>query len=102
VGVAMRMALASLWLLATPALAHEAGERARGTVESITADRIVLEAADGHELAYAITPETRFLRGDARIERAEVRVGERAVVQGKKGKDGMEATRVTVGAARQR
>ena len=68
--------------LATPALAHEAGGHNRGTVERITATELALMTSDGHPVVYKVSPETRFERGGAAIKPSDVKVGERAVVEG--------------------
>ena len=57
-------------LSATAALAHEkGGDRAMGVVESVTADRIVITATDGHAVAFKVSPETRFFVGRRRSGR---------------------------------
>lgn len=79
---------------AGPALAHEKGDRAMGTVESITPDQIVIKASDGHAVSFAVVPETRFSVGDKTAEAQDVRVGERAVVIGKHAGEKRIAVRV--------
>jgi hypothetical protein len=86
-------------LAAAPAAAHERADRAMGVVESVTPERIVVKAKDGHALSFTITPETRFLRGKKPSGAEDVRVGERAVVHGKKAGQGVEAVEVKLGAA---
>lgn len=81
-------------LAAAPALAHESAERAMGVVESVTPDRIVIKAEDGHAVPFAVTAETRFFRGDKPARPEDVQVGQRAVVHGKKAGDGVQAVRV--------
>ena len=85
-------------LVASSALAHESGGRATGTIEGVTADRIVVRTSDGHEVAYAVTPATRFLKGDKQVRLEDVRVGQRAVVHGKRAGDAMQAVQVKIGA----
>jgi hypothetical protein len=92
--------LLALWTLGAPlASAHEAGDRAMGIVESIAPDRIVLKAPDGHPLAFTVTAETRFVRGQEPVRRGDVRVGERAVVRARRTGERMEATLVKLGPA---
>jgi hypothetical protein len=86
-------------LAAGPAAAHEKGDRAMGVVESATAERIVIKAADGHAVAFTLTPETRFLRGESPARPEDVRVGERAVVNGKRSGETVQAVRVKLGPA---
>jgi hypothetical protein len=85
-------------LAAAPARAHEQGGRAMGVVESVGPDRIVVKASDGHPVAFTLTPATRFFVGETPARREDVRVGQRAVVQGKKAGDGLEAVRVRLAA----
>jgi hypothetical protein len=84
-------------LAAAPAAAHERADRAMGVVESVTPERIVVKAKDGHEQSFTVTPETRFLRGRKPAKAEDVRVGERAVVHGKKAGAGFQAVEVKLG-----
>jgi hypothetical protein len=84
--------------VAVPALAHEQSGRAMGVIESITPDKIVVRADDGHGVTFTITGETRFVRGDRPAKAGDARVGERAVVHGKKAGDALEAVQVKLGA----
>jgi Domain of unknown function (DUF5666) len=86
-------------LAAAPAAAHERADRAMGVVESVTAERIVVKASDGHALSFTLTPQTRFLRGKKPSRAEDVRVGERAVVHGKKAGERIEAVEVKLGAS---
>jgi hypothetical protein len=90
------VALVSL-LAAAPAVAHESADRAIGIVASITAERIVVTASDGHAVTFALTPETRFFRGDKPARSGDVRVGQRAVVHGKRSGEAVQALRVKLG-----
>lgn len=81
-------------VVAWPAFAHEKGDRAMGTVESITPDQIVIKASDGHTVSFAVVPETRFWVGDKTAEAPDVRAGERAVVIGKRAGEKLIALRV--------
>jgi hypothetical protein len=90
-----------LFFAASPASvwAHERSDRARGTVERVTSTEVVVRAADGHEVAFVVTPETRFLRGERRVAVEDVREGERAVVEGRPAGDAVEARRVQLAPA---
>jgi hypothetical protein len=88
----------ALGVAAVPAGAHEKGDRALGVVESVTAERIVVKASDGHSISFAITPDTRFSQGEKPATPEDVRVGQRTVVEGKRGTGGLEAVRVKLGA----
>jgi hypothetical protein len=90
----------ALVLGALPARAHEkGGDRAMGVVESVGAERIVVKASDGHLVEFAVTRETRFFLGEKPARPEDVRVGQRAVVQGRKAGEKLEAVRVKLGAA---
>ena len=69
-----------------------------GVVESVTAERIVIKASDGHSVSFTVTPGTRFFRGEKPARPDDVRAGERAVVQGKRAGERVEAVRVRLGA----
>lgn len=94
----MSRTMKTLAVLATlagvPALAHEQGGRAMGTVEKVTRDRIAIKTSDGHVVEFAVTPETRFSQGKAAVGARDVRVGERAVVHGARAPDGLRAVEV--------
>ena len=89
-------------LVATPAAGHEKGDRAMGVVESVTAERIVVETADGHPVAFTITKDTRFFRGDEPVRVENVKAGQRDVVQGKRLGTELQAVQVKVGASTKR
>lgn len=85
-------------LLAGPAMAHEKGGRAMGTVESVTPERIVVRTSDGHDVPFAVTKETRFLRGEKPARAGDVRLGQRVVIHGKRDGEGLQAVEVKLGA----
>ncbi len=86
-------------LAAVPASAHEKGGRAIGVVAAVAPERIVVKTSDGHEVSFGVTPETRFLRGGKPARAEDVKVGERAVVHGKRAGEGLQALEVKVGPA---
>jgi hypothetical protein len=87
-------------LEATPAVAHEkGGDRAMGVVESVSTERIVIQTADGHPVAFTITKDTRFFRGAEPVRFDDVKAGQRAVVQGKRFGEDLRAVDVKVGAS---
>jgi hypothetical protein len=86
-------------LVAAPAaLGHEKADRALGVVEKVDAQQIVLKGRDGHPVTFAVTPETRFVRGGKPAKPGDVKVGERAVVHGRKAGERVEAVEVKLGA----
>ncbi len=66
-------------LAATRASAHGHGH-VMGTVASVTAERIEVKTKDGKTVTVPLTAETKYLKGDQKAARADVRVGERVVV----------------------
>ncbi len=84
-------------LAAAPAAAHEHVGNAMGIVRDVSAERIVIETADGHRVAFAVTNDTRFSRGGAPARREDVKPGERAAVHGEKEGEGLRALRVKLG-----
>ncbi len=86
-------------LVAGPAVAHEkGGDRAMGVVESVSADRIVIRASDGHEVAFTVDAGTRFYVGEKAAAPGDVRAGQRAVVHGKRSGQTLTAVRVKLAA----
>lgn len=86
-------------LIAGPALAHEKGGHAMGVVESVTPERIVVRTGDGHDVAFDVTGETRFYKGEKPARAEDVRVGQRAVVHGRRAGEVLQAVEVKLGAA---
>lgn len=89
-------------LAAAPAAGHEQGDRAMGVVESVSAERLVIETADGHRVAFTITQDTRFLRGDEPVRREDVKPGQRAVVRGQRSGEQLVAVLVKLGSSGRR
>lgn len=77
---------------ASTALAHGAGSHAKGTVKSISSERIVMESQEG-EKEFKLTPQTEFVKGGAIVTAKELRPGDRVIVHGK----GAEAIQVRAG-----
>jgi hypothetical protein len=84
-------------LVGPPALAHEQGGRAIGVVRSVTPERIVVKASDGHEVPCVVTSKTRFVRDASPVKLEDVEVGQRVVVHGKRSGDRIEAAEVKLG-----
>lgn len=90
---------AALLLLPAVPLAHAGGHDARGTVKELTEERIVLTTVQGREEAFLLGEDTRFERGHAPARREDVRVGERAVVHGRRDGKDLRATTVRLAPA---
>ena len=71
-------------LAAAPARAHEGGTDIRGEVVSADAQHVTVRSGDGHQLRYALTPQTRITVGGVVGRQADVAPGLRAVVHGKR------------------
>ncbi|WP_242336106.1 MULTISPECIES: DUF5666 domain-containing protein [unclassified Anaeromyxobacter] len=94
------LTLLATLLTAPAAAAHEQGGRAMGVVESVTAQQLVVKTADGHSVAFTVTPETRFFRGEKPARREDVQVGQRAVIRGTHVGERLRADTVKLGAAK--
>src|SRR6266568_4698841 len=84
---AMMMALARF------ALAHGTGEHAKGTVNDVSATRIVAETAQG-DRTFNVTPRTKFVKRGAAVNSSGVLTGDRVVVHGVNVSGALEATDV--------
>jgi hypothetical protein len=74
--------LAILLVGAAAAVAHEGHEHeAKGTVKAVAEKALTLDTTDGKTLELALDAQTKFLRGTREVARADVAVGERAVVK---------------------
>ncbi len=93
------LAVVSL-LVGSPAVAHEKGGRAMGVVESVEKDRIVIKAGDGHSVAFTVNSDTQLLRGEKPASIEDVQVGERAVVNGRRVGEELQAMRVKLAPAK--
>ena len=80
--------LAAALAVATPALAHEDGLDARGTVVEISAGRIVLKTPKGETRSFVVDPGTEVRRGKAPAAITDVATGEKAVVHAKRAPGG--------------
>lgn len=87
-------------LVAAPAAAHERGGNALGLVQDVSPARLVIETPDGHQVAFAITKDTRFTRGGATVRLEDVKLGERAAVHGKRDGERLSALQVKLAAPR--
>lgn len=82
--------------LVAPVLAagHGGGLDARGTIKEIGPNEVVLSTAQGKDQAYALGPDTKFVRGAAPARREDVRTGERAVVHARRDGEKLHATEI--------
>lgn len=81
-------------LAPTAARAHESGLHVKGTVKHVAPDHLVLTALDGKDHRFAVTPDTKYLRGGAQAKPEDVKAGERAVVHARRDGDALTATEV--------
>lgn len=96
----MRKFLAGILIAiaASVALAHGGGTHAKGTIKDLSPRRIVVGTAEG-EKAFAVTPRTEFLKGEATVAPGELHQGDRVVVHAKDVNGTLEATQVRAGAS---
>lgn len=85
----------------TPALAHEGHDhKLLGTVTEVTAERIVVRATkDGAISTVAMGATTKITRGKKTLGVADLKVGDRVVVNIGNGKAPLSAKAIQVGAA---
>lgn len=90
--------IAAAW---TPALAHEGHDhKLLGTVTEVTAERIVVRATkDGALSTVALVATTKITRGKKTLGAADLKVGDRVVVNIGNGKAPLSAKAIQVGAA---
>ena len=89
-----------LALAAMPAVAHEQAGRAMGVVEGVKKDRISVKTSDGHPVAFTVTADTRIVRGEKPARLEDVAVGERAVVNGRRVGEELQAVSVKLAPAK--
>jgi hypothetical protein len=78
----MFAALLMAFGVAGATLAHEEhGTELKGTVRSLTAEKLVMTATDGDVVEFLIGEDTQFLRGTTVVKREDVVIGERAIVE---------------------
>ena len=64
------------------ALAHdEHGTEVKGTIKSLTAEKLEVTATDGDVVEFMVGEGTKFLRGTTVVRREDVALGERAIVK---------------------
>lgn len=82
--------------------AHEGhAHKVMGTVKAVHADvnHVELTLQDGKEGGFYVTPATKYVQGKKSLTLADLKVGERVVVEGTMEKDKLTATKVQVGTA---
>lgn len=94
-----RMLASSLGLV----YAHEGHtHKVMGTVKAVHADmnHVEITLEDGKVTAFSVTPATRYVQGTKAAKLADLKAGDRVVVEGTMDKDKkMTATKVQIGTA---
>jgi hypothetical protein len=68
--------------VANVALAHdEHGTELKGTIKSLTAEKLEVTATDGDVVEFMVAEGTKFIRGTTVVKREDVVIGERAIVE---------------------
>ena len=83
---------------AMAAFAHGGNEDITGTVTRTERGRIEVKGADGKNVAVAMTPATVYTKGKEPATFADVKPGVRVAIEAMKGKAGLEAMEVRIGA----
>ena len=94
----MRKLMAVVLLFAAATAFAHAGHHHKylGTVTAMHDDQVTIHTTDGKDVAFTVTKETAFKRGDADARRAEMTVGTRVAVE--MAMDGKSAMVVKMGA----
>ncbi len=81
-------------IFALPVLAHQAHTHVMGVVAELDADHIVVKNAEGITTSIALTDDTKYRKGKTAASRADLKIGDRAVVEATKRGDRMIASEV--------
>lgn len=95
-------ALVLIATLAIPAVswAHEGhSEKVMGTVSSVDGNHVMVKTTAGKTAMVMLDAKTKITRGKTVLKAADVKVGDRVVVQGPLEKDMLMATSVQLGTA---
>lgn len=101
----MKRFVAGLALVATfaaPAvlLAHEGhAHHVMGTVSAVSVSNIDVKDSAGKVVSFQLTAETKVLRGETPVNAADIKVGERVMVEGTEADGKMTAKLVRLGKA---
>ncbi len=81
------------------AFAHDGHDHVTGTVTRAAKDRMDVKGADGKEVAVVVTATTVYTKGKDAATFVDVKPGVRVEIDATKGKAGLEAVEVRIGAA---
>jgi hypothetical protein len=85
----------------TLAIAHGDYQHVMGTVTKISQSSITVQTTANDTVEVAISPDTKFSKGETPIESRELKVGDRVVIHAKKTNDGkLVAHTVQIGVAK--
>jgi hypothetical protein len=88
------------WPLTVTVAAHEGhGHKIMGTVSALHEKHLVVRTKNGKTETILLTEATKILRGKTRLRIADVKTGDRVVVNVGAGRPPLTATEVLVGAA---
>jgi hypothetical protein len=83
------------------ALAHGNYQHVMGTLTKISENSVTVHTTSNDDVEVAISPETKFSKGDAAVTVRELRVGDRVVIHAAKTNDGkLAAHTVQIGVAK--
>lgn len=90
----------AILVAATAAFAHEGHDHTMimGTVTRVDKAAIEVRGADGKNIAVAVTATTVYTKGKAPATLADVKPGAHVAIEATKGKAGLEAAEVRIGA----
>jgi len=83
------------------ALAHGAGEHVKGTVTALTVNSITVQTPEKETIKLSFDSETKFIKSGKPAKAADLKVGDRVVVDVHEMKDTLHANVVRFGAPSQ-
>ena len=93
------LALLFAFMLTGPAAAHEGhDDRVLGTVAAVDGQSIAIKTKEGKTVRVALDDQTTVYRGEQKVERTDITVGERAAVSVGSKRNTHVATQIRLGA----
>jgi hypothetical protein len=93
----LKIIIASVLVAGTSLMAHGDNDHVRGTVSAIAPKSITVQTTEKATMVLALTPKTTFVKSGKAAHLADLRVGDRVVVDVPKGTK--EAEEIQIGAA---
>jgi hypothetical protein len=89
-------------ILAATALAHGGFEHVMGTVSKVSAQSVTVTTAAKKNVEVGINAKTTYTKGDKPVTAADMKVGDRVVIDATEVSEALTAASVKIGAAAQK